>query len=262
MFRSIVLCSFLASTSLSVGCMQDNPFDDDAVTDNAQLERGGKTHQVAPAGTCEGACGVKSANGDCWCDDACEGYGDCCSDKVQICDGPPTGFNLSPRLGGLAVYDADRDITWLADANAGAGSIYDDGNITDDGAMSWVNANAWAQSLDVGGFTDWRLPNVPPTASGGGSGGYCIGTCPDSEMGHLFYDELSGTRGESILTSGDPDLDLFTNIQSKHYWTNTIPNSADVYKAAQFSLDDGVQIPTVRTYRKKRAWAVRNGDVQ
>ena len=33
-------------------------------------------------------CGGEGS-GDCYCDDACESYGDCCSDKPQICDGEP-----------------------------------------------------------------------------------------------------------------------------------------------------------------------------
>ncbi|WP_292996043.1 hypothetical protein [Nitrosomonas sp.] len=33
------------------------------------------------------------------------------------------------------------------------------------------------------------------------------------EMSHLFYNELGGVVGSSILSSSDPDLALFTNIQ-------------------------------------------------
>jgi len=43
---------------------------------------------------------------------------------------------LVSRLGGLAVYDTDLNITWLA------------------------NANAWASGLTVGGFSGWRLPTT------------------------------------------------------------------------------------------------------
>ncbi len=44
-------------------------------------------------GTCAAAdgadfCGGKS-EGNCWCDDLCAGYGDCCSDKEPVCDAPP-----------------------------------------------------------------------------------------------------------------------------------------------------------------------------
>jgi len=61
---------------------------------------------------------------------------------------------LSSSLGGLAVYDDDLNITWLADADA------------NNGRMTWLDANAWAASLTVGGFTDWRLPTTAdPDAS-------------------------------------------------------------------------------------------------
>jgi hypothetical protein len=40
-------------------------------------------------------------------------------------------------------------------------------------------------------------------------------------MGHLFYSELGGTVGQSILTSADPDLAKFTNLQAGVYWSAT-----------------------------------------
>ncbi|OIP66619.1 MAG: hypothetical protein COT35_01095 [Nitrospirae bacterium CG08_land_8_20_14_0_20_52_24] len=54
---------------------------------------------------------------------------------------------LVSRLGGLAVYDTDLNITWLANANA-------------NGFMDWSQANAWASGLTVGGFSGWRLPTT------------------------------------------------------------------------------------------------------
>ena len=35
--------------------------------------------------TCNGACGGQSADASCWCDELCDGYGDCCSDKAAVC---------------------------------------------------------------------------------------------------------------------------------------------------------------------------------
>ena len=43
---------------------------------------------------------------------------------------------LIERLGGLAYYDTEADLTWLADANAGAGSAFDDGPSKTDGELS------------------------------------------------------------------------------------------------------------------------------
>ncbi len=34
--------------------------------------------------SCTGYCGAKTPGG-CWCDDLCSNYGDCCTDKVQVC---------------------------------------------------------------------------------------------------------------------------------------------------------------------------------
>lgn len=41
----------------------------------------------AAAQSCQGICGEQSTGG-CWCDDQCEGYGDCCNDYVAECFGP------------------------------------------------------------------------------------------------------------------------------------------------------------------------------
>ena len=51
---------------------------------------------------------------------------------------------LLERLGGLAYYDTDADLTWLADANYAQTSGYDT-----DGLMLWADANAWATNLNV-----------------------------------------------------------------------------------------------------------------
>ncbi|MFZ4703951.1 MAG: hypothetical protein ACOYMG_28230 [Candidatus Methylumidiphilus sp.] len=80
---------------------------------------------------------------------------------------------LIARLGGLAVYDTDRNITWLANANA-------------NGLMNWTGANAWAAGLNVGGFTGWRLPTALNADGSGPCSGY---NCTNSELGHLYYTE-------------------------------------------------------------------------
>jgi len=84
---------------------------------------------------------------------------------------------LMSRLGGQAVYDTDFNITWLADANYAQTSGYDT-----DGKMNWTTANAWAASLNIGGYTGWRLPTADPAC---GTDFNCI----TNELGHLFYTE-------------------------------------------------------------------------
>ena len=46
--------------------------------------------------------------------------------------------------------------------------------------------------------------------------------CTSSDFGNLFYEELGGTAGESILDSNDPDVALFSNfVLNQWYWSGT-----------------------------------------
>ncbi len=58
------------------------------------------------------------------------------------------------------LYDPIQNVTWLRDAHASAGTIYDDGGILNDGRLTWASANAWANSLVVGSFGGWHLPDT------------------------------------------------------------------------------------------------------
>jgi hypothetical protein len=172
---------------------------------------------------------------------------------------------LIDRGGGM-IYDTDLDLTWLADANAGAGSEFDDGGNTTDGRMSWANATAWAASLTVGGVTGWRLPataDPDPTCTDAGGGqssdprGY---TCVGAEMGHLHYLELGGASQTDSRLSGDPDLALFSNIQGDNYWSSTTEVGYPDY-AWNFIFNGGAQNDSHKTTNFWYAWAVHDGDV-
>ena len=69
------------------------------------------------------------------------------------------------------------------------------------------------------GFSDWRMPAtmIPDPSCNLQVGTNYAYNCTGSEMGHLFYVDLGGTAGNSILTSGDPDLNLFKNIQAMDF---------------------------------------------
>ncbi|SEN76449.1 PEP-CTERM sorting domain-containing protein [Nitrosomonas marina] len=150
------------------------------------------------------------------------------------------------------VYITDLDITILSSANAGAGSSFDDGFNHTDGRMTWDNANAWAASLDVRGVTGWRLP----TALNADGSGPCIGYSCISELGYLFYNELGGTAGGSIHSSGDPDLSLFSFIQNGNYWTGTEDTASAAWS---FFFTFGYQDVSFKT-NEQFAWAVYDGD--
>ena len=154
---------------------------------------------------------------------------------------------LVSRLGGLAYYDTEADLTWLADANYAQTSGYDA-----DGLMTWQAANDWAAQLTVGGVSGWRLGNtLQPDAScdtqtGSASLGY---SCTGSEMGNLFYSVLGGSN-------------LFINVQSSsEYWSATeyAPNNN---LAWIFNMGTGSGYQTINTKSAGQfAWAVKSGDV-
>jgi len=93
---------------------------------------------------------------------------------------PIANAELISRLGGLAYYDSVTNLTWLANANTARTRMY------------WVEANTWAENLDIAGITDWRLPITDSSCAGS----YCKG----SEMGDLFYRVLRGSEYNSIDT--------------------------------------------------------------
>lgn len=48
-------------------------------------------------GSCAGSdCDRQADGGTCWCDDLCVEFGDCCADRVEVCEAP-----VAPVCGGL-----------------------------------------------------------------------------------------------------------------------------------------------------------------
>ncbi len=167
----------------------------------------------------------------------------------------PAHAALELRAGGTMVYDTDRDITWLADANYASTSGYDA-----DGLMTWSAANTWAESLVFGGYDDWRLPTTLPEPPVNGF------NLAGSEMGHLFYEELGGVAHEQLSITHAANYDLFSNIQAWIYWSGT-SYSPDSENAWNFRFEDqysayqaGLLTWNYKTF-EFYAWAVRSGDV-
>ncbi|MER2625287.1 MAG: DUF1566 domain-containing protein [Accumulibacter sp.] len=172
-----------------------------------------------------------------------------------ICN--PSHAALYNRGGGL-IYDDVQNITWLQDANYGAGSSYDNGTVDYDGAMTWANAMAWADNLTYFDslrnvtYSDWRLPQK--------LGADCIGwNCTHSEMGYLYYFEF-GRRG------GDPNIQPnptpFLNVLNAAYWTSTLfwPPDPNDMRSWFFTMGTGGQGAWGQEH-DLLVWAVRDGDV-
>jgi len=191
------------------------------------------------------------------------------------------------------VYDQDRNLTWVADANLFRTQYVADNSVvskistavptvaghtivvgdfaTSTGVMTWWGATAWTQwlgSIGYGGASDWRLPATPqPDATCGdqydpGGGlplqGYGY-NCTGSDLGHLFYTEGQLTAGQSILADPPGILDNhFANMQSSVYWSGT-QFAPDPY-FAWFFTDDGYQSRDDRG-SQFYGWAVRPGQV-
>ena len=142
--------------------------------------------------------------------------------------------------GSCLIYDDVLNITWLNDANYAMTSGYDA-----DGLMDWSDATAWAEQLEYGGFTDWRLPHALPTNGksydvsgfsppGSKDKGYSV-SAPGSlyagstqaEMAHLYHNSLGNlSRVAPDGSYPQPGYGLqntgpFINLQPYDYWTSS-----------------------------------------
>jgi hypothetical protein len=142
------------------------------------------------------------------------------------------------------VYDTQLNLTWLADWNAGAGSVFDDGPSGTDGAMTWSAANAWSASLTDGGG-GWALPGVVDVGADGCNFDYSGTDCGynvyGSESGrrvsalaHAYYDSLGNLAlydkaGAVQVPWGMLNTGPFRNVQSFVYWTASAygPSTSD-----------------------------------
>jgi hypothetical protein len=190
-----------------------------------------------------------------------------------------------------AFYDTVLNITWLADANAAASSIYSsaiDATATD-GRMNWTDANTWANTLNVHGTTGWRLPTMHTDSPancgkfdfvesfGGTDCDYNVrtisadGSMVYSEMAHLYYSTLGNqavcdTTGDcSAYNTGIwPEFMLtnsggFINLRPDYYWLN-VPYAPEANRAMSFYLPFGRQFSNW-DYSTDFALAVHAGDI-
>jgi hypothetical protein len=140
-------------------------------------------------------------------------------------------------LGNGMIYDSVQDLTWLQDPMYARTSGFDG-----DGRMTYDEAVGWADGLEYGGFSDWRLPQLY-------SGGWWAQS--DSEISRLLHQV--GWRWE-YLDPFSPFQDYvsgsagpFVNFPQSTFWLGE-----NVWWSFVCSTD-GADAET------SRAWAVREG---
>lgn len=145
-------------------------------------------------------------------------------------------LSLESRLGGLAYYDPNLNITWTAQSNINSW-------------MSWDQATTWAAGLTIDGVGGWRLASMDVNNDGNvescNSGSNPA--CTDNEYGYLFWNE-----GFTSLNPGPLD------IQQGTYWSSTALASNFAWV---FAFGDGSQSSTHGCTNNCFAWAVHDGDV-
>ncbi len=169
------------------------------------------------------------------------------------------------------IYDDAQNTTWLQNANlAGA-------------RMNWDTSVAWADNLDFGGFSDWRLPTInistqdgrcDHSRTGGTDCGLNVLTA-NSELAYMFYENLGNvayydTNGNREQTGWDSlntsftdaltgDTVSFIDLNRTAYWSGTeyAPGSDGAWR---FRTGNGYQ-STSDKGNGNYAWAVRDGDI-
>ncbi len=171
--------------------------------------------------------------------------------------------------GGDMIYDSSQNITWLADWNYAKTSGFDA-----DGLMTWTAANNWANNLNYGGYSDWRLPTVAQpdttcsasfTPPGGFPTQYLGSGCLGAEMGHLVTLDLGGKPGLGLLDPAGKtalekaNLALLKNVQIWDYWSGTsyLPQPISAWHFFTTSNQQSYGGKIISSY----ALAVRTGDV-
>ena len=156
---------------------------------------------------------------------------------------------LIDRGDGL-LYDVERNITWLQDANYAATT-----GRTADGQLRWDDARQWVAGLRFHGTTGWRLPDARGVD---GSGPRSAENCADGEIGHLFM--VAATR------MSPPDLKLTHFEPFTIYWyrNEASPTQAFAFKMTglrQGPLEKDPWADIGAVADKVLAWPVHDGDV-
>jgi hypothetical protein len=165
---------------------------------------------------------------------------------------------LSTNGNGL-IYDNISNISFTSDANLFKTQATSDANLintiifdmatvgthtvaTTDfdkttGTMNWWGAQAWIGYLNATtyhGYNTWSLPSTNPAT---------VSTVQiGSQLSELFYSELGGSSGSSIVVSHNANYNLFTNLSNAAvFWSSTENVAQPTTSAWYFDNTNGGQ---------------------
>ncbi len=207
------------------------------------------------------------------------------SSTILFCLATNANSALLTRLGGLAYYDTELDVTWLANANLVLNNPLNTNLYTytqPDGRTKQWFASYMIDELNEGmylGIDNWRLPTTGPI--NGVSYDFSSSSTPGvsdwgddlsapgtpyagstiNEMAYLFYNSLGDTSDGGI---GRFDAGPFNNLETyAYYLTGTTVMQKGALQDLVFTFDGGAQffMPNNASYQQGFVWAVRDGDI-
>lgn len=194
-----------------------------------------------------------------------------------------TQAGLIDRGNGM-IYDDVLNVTWLQDANYMKTS-----GASDSGYANWDSAQSWVNSLDFGGYTDWRLPTISPISGNTYNTSFTFNGTSDrgfnndsinSELGYMFYQNLNNVSyynnagvgpqaGSESLNSAFVDAVTGETVEFENigfsYWASPANNPfANAAWAFNFQTTSGIATGEQQLhglFAGLNVWAVRDGDV-
>ncbi len=225
MRQGLYLTTLLVGAVLMGGCAEPGTGE---VTSGGGDERPTERHPIGKAdalGSCQGACGGQAL--DCWCDELCSTFGDCCADYQAVCHGAPWESRVLPdpssppyQPGEHSFTASGRPPNWTIEWNGHEGldfNAYDAviraPYVQDIGPRSatvlWRVSAPLDLNLDDLQATLWVAPATTPVANGTT---YTTTTGIDVRwVEHTYVYELGVSFANPSVTNGDSD-----------YWLNRL----------------------------------------